>query len=83
MCQYGFREAYRPSFTVFEGDGITPLIPIIALTDHAFPNDRDLFLACGINDYVSKPIDFDELLELVEKICGRVENSISLRNMPC
>lgn len=38
-------------------------IPIIATTAHAFTEDRDKCLKAGCNDYISKPLNKDELLE--------------------
>ena len=52
-----------------ELNGIDPLIPIIAMTAHAFSEDRDRFLAAGINGYVSKPINLEDLLSQIEKLC--------------
>jgi CheY-like chemotaxis protein/signal transduction histidine kinase len=38
-------------------------IPIIAVTANAFPEDKDRCLSSGMDDYISKPFQPDELLE--------------------
>jgi CheY-like chemotaxis protein len=46
----------------------TGLIPIIALTANAMAGDRDVYLAAGMNSYVSKPIDKRSLFVAIEDL---------------
>ena len=43
-------------------------IPIIAVTAKAMKGDREKCIAAGANEYVSKPINLQELLEKVEQL---------------
>ncbi len=47
-------------------------IPIIALTAHAFPEERERFLAAGMNAFLSKPFIPSELYALIRRFARRV-----------
>jgi CheY-like chemotaxis protein/anti-sigma regulatory factor (Ser/Thr protein kinase) len=55
------------AFTEITGGSASPRVPIIALTAKAMANERDELLAFGFTDYLSKPIDHDALLAIIEK----------------
>ncbi|MCP4700597.1 MAG: response regulator [Gammaproteobacteria bacterium] len=42
-------------------------LPIIAVTAHAFAGDRERCLAAGMNDYVTKPIESEQLFAVLGK----------------
>lgn len=42
-------------------------IPIIAMTAYAMMGDKENFLDSGMDDYISKPIDFQTFYDIIEK----------------
>ncbi len=42
-------------------------LPVIAMTGNAIEGDREKALAAGMNDYIAKPIDIDEVLQTLAR----------------
>ena len=49
----------------------TQSIPIIALTAHAMVGDREKAIESGCDDYDTKPVEFQRLLEKIETILAK------------
>jgi PAS domain S-box-containing protein len=47
-------------------------VPIIALTAHALTGDADRCLGAGMDGYISKPIDREEMIERVEQFAAAI-----------
>lgn len=43
-------------------------VPVIAVTAQAMPEDRQKCIDAGAQEYVSKPINVDQLLNAIEKL---------------
>jgi CheY-like chemotaxis protein len=50
-------------------------VPILAVSAHDSPESRNEALAAGCNEYVTKPIDFDQLHALLERFVPQAKDT--------
>ncbi|WP_187170508.1 PAS domain S-box protein [Salidesulfovibrio onnuriiensis] len=61
-------EATRNIRNTPAGSGMDPNIPIVAMTAHAMRGNREQFLAAGMDDYIAKPIEIEEVQAVLAKL---------------
>ncbi len=53
-------------------------VPIVALTANSIAGDKEKYLANGMDDYLSKPIEFDKLTAILDKYLNNNNQDINI-----
>ncbi len=48
-------------------------IPVFAVTAYAMPGDKQRFINIGFDNYFSKPVNFDKLLDVISSIRNNLD----------
>ncbi len=65
-CQMPVMDGYEATRQIRQQPKLAQL-PILAMTANALLSDRERALAVGMNDYITKPLIFDEMFQTIER----------------
>ena len=65
-CQMPVMDGYESTSRIREHEGSNKHTTIIAMTANAMTGDKAKCIEAGMDDYISKPIDFEHMIRLIE-----------------
>jgi two-component system, sensor histidine kinase and response regulator len=74
-CQMPELDGYDATRAIRDAEGARH-VPIIAMTAHSMPGDRERCLAAGMDDYLSKPVRAGQLQAVIERWVPGYESNI-------
>jgi len=73
-CQMPEMDGYEATSQVRALEDATHRLPIVAMTANAMQGDREKCLAAGMDDYIAKPINLDEVKNTLHRWLAAVRN---------
>ncbi|EIJ42256.1 signal transduction histidine kinase [Beggiatoa alba B18LD] len=82
-CYMPYMDGFEASLRIRERERCLslPPVPIIALTANAMQGDRERCLSAGMNDYLSKPVIFEQLQDML-KVWLKTHTTMESMSLP-
>ncbi|HBK54433.1 MAG TPA: hypothetical protein DDZ44_10900 [Syntrophomonas wolfei] len=76
-CQMPEMDGYETTARIRQMEGQERYTIIVAMTANAMEGDREKCLQAGMDDYISKPVDFQLLFNIIDRYTTRQQESVS------
>jgi CheY-like chemotaxis protein len=73
-CQMPEMDGYQAARKIRSGEGKNKNTPIVAMTANDSEPDREMCMAAGMDDYISKPVRVNILRGVLSKYLDRTAN---------
>jgi PAS domain S-box-containing protein len=73
-CEMPVMDGCEATARIREGEHDRKRLVVIAVTAHAMPDDENKCLACGMDDYIAKPVSLGDLNRVFDRWHPRVGN---------